>query len=143
MSEKRYVVPEGMVQAGATGWLAARGEDGKLNPMDVSRSVLIEALRWWSENPMVPTDQQLQEMRQAIPRNGLTYDSWVAVEWQRRCFLAPEPEVTEAVKDLLLEKSAWISDILVNTVNRDLLEAYRRGQKSVKDVADPLDRGVK
>lgn len=50
------------------------------------------------------------------------------IEWQRRMFLAPEPEVPEEVKDMLVEEhiSRWRGE----EVNEKVIEAFRRGQRS-------------
>jgi hypothetical protein len=65
----------------------------------------------------------------------------VAVEWQRRCFLAPEPEVPEDVKELLWadarcpdgifyfpvdDRKPYTSETLHH--NKQIIEAYRRGK---------------
>ena len=47
------------------------------------------ALRWQSENPQVPTEQQLSDMAADA---HVCMDEVIA-EWQRRMYLAPEPEV--------------------------------------------------
>lgn len=61
-----------------------------------------------SENPIVPTPEQegdligywrTEDRRAGYPTNGARA---MAVEWQRRMFLAPEPEVPEEIKDLPL-----------------------------------------
>ena len=101
MSEKRYLVPKGMVQAGATGWLAARGEDGKLNPMEVSRSVLIESLRWLAEGQYNSgesptfTPERYEEVIKALDWRAASYPPyWIAsgiiAEWHRQMFLAED-----------------------------------------------------
>ena len=137
MNEKKIVAPKGMVQAGATGWLSSRGSDGQMNPMEVSRSVLIESLRWLSEYPIVPSHEVIQSMlgeprcplRDCPPSTQIRY---VATEWQRRMFLAPEPEIPEAVKDLLLSESSLDREAYFRPgiYNQRILEAFRRGKET-------------
>jgi hypothetical protein len=86
----KHCVPEGMVQAGATGWLAARGPDGKLNPMEVARSVLNEAIPWLTRNPIVPTLEQAQYMYDGAKGAHDTAIQYCMTQWQRRMFYAPE-----------------------------------------------------
>lgn len=66
------------------------------------------------------------------------YGVWYATEWQRRMFLAPEQEVPEALKDLLIEDENYVPPQTVDTskgmwlrtFNQIVIEAYRRGQKN-------------
>jgi hypothetical protein len=142
MSEKRYLVPEGM-------WHAAEhaAECGF-----TQRQILEAALRWWSENPIMPKDDQLDEMicdnpiimkfisdeaedselDAAVDKYRVLFSVMLhslMSEWQRRMFLAPNPEVPEAVKDLLLPCDTVIQQPAKDR-NADILEAYRRGKKS-------------
>lgn len=87
-------VPKDMAQAGATGWVASRGPDGQMNPMEVARSVLGEALRW--------LDKELEKLIQKPPdvtqyfRSESMYDQYVrqgnniAIANVRKLFIAPE-----------------------------------------------------
>ncbi len=94
MSEKKIVVPDFMVQAGATGFLA---KGSPLEPMAAAGAVLIESLRWLAENPIVPRDKEANELSDkwfANPgRNTEAFWRYAYSEVQRRMFLAPEPEV--------------------------------------------------
>jgi hypothetical protein len=47
-------------------------------------------------------------------------------EWQRRMFLAREPKHPEEIKDMLSDGK----DAASMQYNKDILEAFRRGQKS-------------
>ena len=85
MGEKRVVVPEGMYDA------AMKYQDSGIQ----CGAALEAALRWLSENPIVPSVEQCDAIRDVLgPREDLM--QWqvkeVAFEWQRRMFLAPEPE---------------------------------------------------
>jgi hypothetical protein len=89
------------------------------------------ALRWMSQNPIVPTETQMLNMRQETGDDSMTHDYneravFLATEWQRRMFLAPEPEVPSEVGDLL-----WDNDHIPNEkINADIIEAFNRGKKA-------------
>jgi hypothetical protein len=106
MSEKRYVVPDGMRAAykEAGGFLAG----------------LEAAMRWLAENPIVPTEEQI--LLDAVPSLGSArrdIQHHIAA-WQRRMFLSPEPEIPEAVKGLMFSSGNGEAD-------RRMIEAYKRG----------------
>lgn len=92
MSEKKIVIPDGMLQAATI-----RGEqyDGVC---DKSVSIRLEAtLLWLSEHPIVPTPEQMESMAQSLNSPwGIYYIPFIA-EWQRRMFLAPEPSIDPLV----------------------------------------------
>lgn len=113
MNEKRYIVPEGMLKAGIVG--AGRC----VAPVE---RILEAALRWLSENPIEATYQDWQQFCVEHPRAGVEpFPAW----WQRRMVLAPEPEVPEAVKDLLYDPTVGPTKIGRNDA---IFEAFRRGQ---------------
>jgi hypothetical protein len=100
---KKIAVPEGMLE---TAYDAQFGKDG---PTETSRFIntpsmkicLEAALRWLSENPIVPTVEQLYSTIGVLPV-AMCYIVWterdraMIAEWQRRCFLAPdEPQYCE------------------------------------------------
>ncbi len=81
-------IPKGMLEAALDA------------PIDEAResqtyAVLEAALRWLSENPIVPTDAQIEEMKiKLVP----VHPHWsnIVAEWQRRMFLAPDgPDVSQ------------------------------------------------
>jgi hypothetical protein len=116
----RIKVPEGMLQAGRSVYsVYATAEEG-------ARVILEAALRWLSENPIVPTDGQI--FQDSIPYDGNEINAirHHVVGFQRRMFLAPEPEVPEEIKDLLYDPKDG-----PNKVDRNdaIIEAYRRGQR--------------
>ena len=135
MSETKIVVPEGMLNAGRAAY------SGYVTAEKGARRIIEAALRWLSENPIVPTDGFLKEM---LCRDFFGGQNWTDLqvfffggqnwtdpqvfkfceEWQRRMFLAPEPEVPEAIKDLLWTIDGDKEDREHNTA---ILEAYRRG----------------
>jgi len=95
MIEKKIVVPEGMLKAAQD----SRGAYADTNTRLILSRGLDAALRWLSENPIVPTLDQMQDLDEATldvrPSSGDGYAMSRAriVEWQRRMFLDPEPEV--------------------------------------------------
>jgi len=101
MSEKRYMVPEGMLKAAVAGLIHCwdripKSTDYSSKQVQLSTAACEAALRWLSENPIVPTDDQRAELSRLVPYedsgNGKIL-SVACVEFQRRMFLAPEPEV--------------------------------------------------
>jgi hypothetical protein len=118
MSKKKIVVPGGMLKA-------AMGETHRPDGNDAFVCGILEAaLRWLAENPIVPSDEDIESMREeaALARH-------FAVEWQRRMFLAPEPEVLEEIKDLLWDEALADDAGPRWKINEGVIEAYRRGQE--------------
>jgi len=122
---KKILVPDGMRYAAGA---ATKGvdPDGCLIYLAIE-----EALRWLIENPIAPTLEQTEAMRRLFryADEPLQVYCDVAVEWQRRMFLAPEPEAPEEIKDLLLpniEHGFFKPEIL----NKRMAECFRRGQQS-------------
>lgn len=139
MSERKYVVPEGMWDAAqaAAAEVSLNGSNGSVEK--VTRGLEC-ALRWLAENPIVPSMEQVIDISKASIVDSHRVDlfvHYVCAEWQRRMFLAPEPRVSEVVKDLL-----WLDppvDLLAvddcggaitQEANLRILEAYRRGRIS-------------
>ena len=88
---------------------------------------------WLSKNPILPTSEQLYSTigRLSVAMCDIVWtkrDRAMIAEWQRRCFLAPEPEVQEEIKDLLYEKKRC--DLWADETNFHIQEAFRRGQRS-------------
>lgn len=117
MNEKKYIVPEGMLKAveGRYRMVYSSG----FNP-PVVRANLEAALRWLSENPIVPTDQQEMEIykKYISTVSDKAYPIYLLKEWQRRMFLAPEPEVPEAVKDILYVRGIAGADDVIDGIPR-------------------------
>ena len=86
MSEEKIVVPEGMLEA-------TRGACTPNHP-NRTRIELEAALRWLTENPIVPTEPFVamidSEVRDRSTRKGYGMYVELLAEW-RRMFLAPEP----------------------------------------------------
>lgn len=128
--EKRYLVPEGMMKAGFDSLLPVEREQ----PMTAYGTFLEAALRWLAENPIVPT----QEQNDAMFDSGGDVDEsdgWIqyaAVEWQRRMFLAPEPEYGFIECDTCRAKSGSPTLCRGCLHNREVIEAFRRGTEAAK-----------
>jgi len=121
----RVVIPEGMLQVGRAAYNAyVTADRGAI-------FILEAALRWLSENPVVPTPEQTKKLLATVQFGaGREIDPHLIenllLAWQRRMFLAPEPEVPEAIKDLLYAGNGLTS----GDIDKKVIEAYRRGQKA-------------
>jgi hypothetical protein len=133
---KSVAVPGGMLDAA---WEAVaekmkkytdEGQDGHVAELHVARIAIEAALLWLSENPRIPTPEELDPL--CLRYSWLDRDSvrFGTREWQRVMFLAPdEPAVPEEIKDLM----AGIEDMPVTEREREwakkvVIEAYRRGR---------------
>jgi hypothetical protein len=119
MREKKIVVPNGMCVA----VMNHAGLDGRLTDPALVRADLASALAWLSENPIVPTSEQYSALMGefCVQQHNEGSGSWVMREWQRRMFLAPEPEfpeIADVLKDFRVEGDAYYA----------IIEAYRRGK---------------
>ena len=102
MSERKYLVPEGMLRAAWHAQLPADNptfewDEGDEMSRKFYRRIMEAALRWLSDNPQVPTMEQATEMSDS--GHPCVLDGvWYATEWQRRMFLAPEtPDEREMI----------------------------------------------
>lgn len=129
--ERKILVPEGMLKA-AMDWAVTNHVHG----MVVVGGVVEAALRWLSENPIVPSEAEMAKImaywREGHPENFYIYCS---VEWQRRMFLAPELEVPEEFNKaviFILDEVSRRETAPSNAVPKlfKAFEAYRRGQKA-------------
>ena len=133
MAERRVVVPDGMLKAAVPCYLPDR---------QLVHSILEAALLWLSENPIVPTSEQLHSIIGKLPMAMCDIvwterDRALIAEWQRRMFLAPEPEVPEEIKDLLSNPEQFDPHPffggkigLHEVVEAIAVEAFRRGKAS-------------
>jgi hypothetical protein len=118
--EKKYVVPEG--------GLKAAFDAGETTPHTIEGRVtdILEAfIRWQSENPPEITNEmkkRADKYSDGHPWPEYRYAFTVA-------YLSPEPEVPEAVKDLLWERLENDGRD-VKDHNKYVLEAFRRGKES-------------
>jgi hypothetical protein len=95
MSEKQIQVPSEMLDAAVPCYLPDRS---------LVRSILESALRWLSENPIVPNTREANILIQERIDTGQLTNSdppafatvkGVIEQWLRRMFLAPEPTEEE------------------------------------------------
>jgi hypothetical protein len=126
MSEPKISIPEGMLKACRDCWddAYAKGHSRWL-----LGKVLEAALRWLSKNPIAPSGYQFTQLHIACPipcNRGRDVERgiWMICEWQGRMLLAPEPEVPEAISDLIKFTNPH--------QKADIIEAYRRGQNTPK-----------
>lgn len=97
MTDKKYVVPDGMMDA------ASRHCDS----LTLLHASLEAAIRWLAENPIMPTMDQLNEMFKKIDTgNGGTYIPSYLQEWQRMMFLSPEPNTSRNAKTAMKKRSS-------------------------------------
>jgi hypothetical protein len=107
MSDKRYIVPEGMLKAVSSAYGELKYSQSFVLTEKI-RLVLCEAaMRWLSENRTLPDEKVVRELLEdslqywfvgdtalkkeaALSIHTRLNDLWS--EWQRRMFLAPEPE---------------------------------------------------
>ena len=145
MSETKIQVPVGMSEA----FHKAENHEGFKWDDAVLDAMLSAALRWLSENPIVPNEADVMEiLQERVRSHHISGEEYCAIppatvrfvirEWQRRMFLAPEPETSlpeewiracarNVPKGAVTMKIYSAQGILLETVD---LEAYRRGQQS-------------
>lgn len=83
-------------------------------------------LRYISEHPQVPTDEQFVRLSADSIGNPALGSGWfrrLSAEWQRRCFVQEEPEIPEEIRELVPPGQMACGEGLKNL----LYEAYRRG----------------
>ena len=132
MSDKKYVVSEGGLDA------AKQVLRDKFAFVERDNSTLREYLktsleaviRWKSENPKVFSDEWIVQLvkdagcADLLGANQFVLGMHQILDlFQRRMYLAPEPEVPEEIKDLLCG----------GNINTLITEAYRRGKQSKGD----------
>ena len=125
MSEKNIVVPEGMLRAVRVSYARRAGAYSE----KASRGDLEAALRWLSENPIVPTKEQWNKLWQDCLSSNCGDGNYKLVsEWQRRMFLAPE--VDRELVDLLWDANPFPNIGAKTRHDECVAEAFRRGQKA-------------
>ncbi len=108
MIERKFVVPEGGLKAVDKAISEARHRrkkhygDDELIAGTVRDITLASFIAWQSENPQVPTEDQVRLMKSDLRyRDGVDFDTLkLCAEWQRRMYLAPEPEVSECRQEV-------------------------------------------
>ena len=130
----KYLVPEEGLKAALEAWSVGY-EGSPTLPMEKRIPTIIEAfIRWQSENPQVPNHEQTIALCKVYEtqteRNYCQSVRDVAVEWVRRMYIAPEPDMPEAIKDLLcpvFDHTGHKGLVEGATHDMGILEAYRRG----------------
>lgn len=140
---KKILVPEGMFRFALhkfenywenkpSAWNASQDKP------EIVFQILVESLRYLSENPIVPTAEQKHYLLMHFSPMGVSnwdqamWFNFIAdctVEWQKRMFLAPSDvaRVDAAIPDLLIDAPTHIT---VSIANNNIREAYRRGRDS-------------
>jgi hypothetical protein len=125
MSETKIKVPEAMKAASYVAAVENRGKEF-IEPFVlrvISEKCIEAALRWLLERGV--SQDEARDLMRRIP-HGLLLDEipgWFIGEWQRRVFLAPEPEyVGEEEIGRFCARFQRIDDAV--------REAFRRGQQS-------------
>jgi len=130
VSDKKIKVPDGMLKAVLAGEHAGCTSWAQKHYL----TVLESALRWLSENPIVPTIEQLKAINAAWHEGnhlalGTGETSFVLIEFQRRMFLAPEPEIPPEIKDLLSPTCQNLWEPSRKEYDAAVLEAFNRGRR--------------
>jgi len=124
MGDKKIVVPEGMALDACKAWDKSYFENHSQN--DNIHAVLVAALRWLSDNPIEPDEDEVNMMFSSEPNAQVQRVARQAcVEWQRRMFLAPDLDPSEDELRDLLHEDRWHKEI-----GDAIREAYRRGRKA-------------
>jgi hypothetical protein len=137
---KKIKVPDGMLAAAkesieSKSWDARNGEDQADcvtivgDDAEALAVVALEAaLLWLTENPIIPIGEKAMEIAKSQCDDRITGIGVFtgAVEWQRRMFLAPEPEYPDliALANKLIDNPNWRSTDLYHI----LLKAFRMGE---------------
>jgi len=127
--DKEIVVPQGMLSAA---WNAVgermrecvnEGKGDRLAELHVARIAVTAALKWLSENPIVPTSSEITGDVVISSGNRMTDIIYHVVAFQRRMFF--RDACPEEIKDLLdhLDRD---NDYLLN---QRVIEAFNRGRK--------------
>lgn len=138
MSENQIVVPGGMLEA-----VNSASKTAQIITDERLLEMLEPAIRWLSENPIVPTVEQSSDMMEKFPVNTSRN---VCVEWQRRMFLARDPDYP--ILDLLQPNFFNAVQIVTGEVPTRheqqyadaVREAYRRGQESKQESENHANR---
>jgi hypothetical protein len=115
MTDKKIVVPQGGLDAAA-----GATKNITTGQWAILRDGLEAFCVWLSENPPKPDQVQEESIQNYLPGCG---PAEFARQWIARMFLAPEPEVPEDIKDLML---VGVNEKLSN---KNIIEAFKRGQK--------------
>lgn len=123
MSEKKYVVPQGMYEA------ALKHQDSGI----LCEAALLAAIRWLAENPIFPTPQQVTAATDDYAKTSHSlrgsphHMAWMMMEWPRRMFLAAPEEPVNMELELLAAKTNDGSQSI--SVFEAVRRAYALGRK--------------
>lgn len=117
MSDKKYVVPDGMYKA------AIYYQDSGIQ----CSAALEAAMGWLAENPVIPSEEWVKNLLLgAHPElTKVTIISSIIAQWQREMFLSSE-EIPKEIKDLLFDND--YRPTVTKGVNERIEEAFRRGK---------------
>lgn len=135
---KRIRVPDEILKAAKGFWISYTHHAPTEPDSEFLRRLLETVLRYISEHPQVPTDEQFGKMVNDLrSMNVLAWENetewnrskWLCEEWQRRCFVQEEPEIPAEIEDLLWDgvPSADPTQGVDGLHNTLLLAAFRRG----------------
>ena len=118
---KKIEVPPDMLAAARQ---AHRQNEDREPGVFLTEKILEAVLFWLSNNPIIPTPEQMMEIVRSRFEDRVTISACcvVATEWQRRMFLAPEQSnpVVDKVKQTLLGSTLTAGDAV------ELMDAVRR-----------------
>lgn len=138
--QTKFVIPEGMFKAAAEKMFELY-QKASLEPeteMKTARELVTDVvgavLNWQSENPVVPTDEQINDFYSGESEAGVSFDFLrrFSVWFQSHMLLASEEdndELPDAIRHLYFGGLHEGSET-TKLVRSRVLEAYRIGQKS-------------
>jgi hypothetical protein len=134
MPENKYVIPDGMWNAARLAMTGGVYLEVNSQAEDTLRKVLHAAIWWLVENPIVPDEKQVEDMRHGYEMQasfGVTpIWAYAPIEWQRRMFLAPEPKMHPKLEMLINEcqEAGWEKQH-IETLRYVFNDAYQRGKE--------------
>jgi hypothetical protein len=139
MAEKKYVIPNGGCDAAfkAVGDLKPLKGWGKITEAQTILEALKAFIRWQDDElaKMIKGDPYLNDQpyrSESLNENDVRTGFNKAIRMVRRIYLAPEPEVPEEIKDLLIEDTLDGTTCRAANSNTRVIEAFQRGQKARK-----------
>ena len=117
MSEKKIVIPEGMIKA------YEEAACDKYSMVHDWKGGLKAAIEWLAMNPIIPTDEQVDSL--AMEHEWPNH-KWMLTEWQRRMFLSYDSKVPKEIKSLLYGGDSNTD----KEADSRIIEAYKIGKDS-------------
>lgn len=131
MSERKIIPPDDMIEAVMRRHISRWDSAMSREQVEI---VLVAALTWLAENPLMPTPNNISPLLKAASLSNNNATSGIVTSivrvWQQTAFLAPEPVIPEEIKDLLLSDD--YRPLVTMGINERIAEAFRRGQKAGK-----------